>query len=243
VLVAACAVWLFLTARAAPDVRLYRQAADGCPDAATVTSALTEWLETTGTPLDAAEVQIDAQVERSPYAAAGYELALEQTGRRVAFLGLVDRLVQDDPETNAAQDEENDVLNIACNLLAARYASFSRKELLLDTYGRRKRGEDERAIVRALVGKVTGASPDAQDSFDLEGQFVMHDVLTNMFRLSEGFALKQLHVAPNCCWSSDSQRTRADAIRAVEEGLGPKSAAAIDVSSNHVCKSSTTASS
>jgi hypothetical protein len=62
----------------------------------------------------------------------------------------------------------------------------------------------------------------------------MHDVLRNMFRLSEGFALKQLHVAPHCWWSSDSQSTRAEAIRAVEEGLGQKSAAAIDVSSNHM---------
>jgi amino acid adenylation domain-containing protein/non-ribosomal peptide synthase protein (TIGR01720 family) len=159
---------------------------------------------------------------------------LEQTGRRVAFLGLVDRLVQDDAETNAAQDEENDVLNMACNLLAARYSSFTQKELLLEAHGRRKRGEDDRAIVRVLVGKVTGASPDAQDAFDLEGLFVMHDVLRNMFRLSEGFALKQLHVAPHCWWSSDSQPTRAAAIRSVEQGLGQKSAAAIDVASNHM---------
>jgi len=159
---------------------------------------------------------------------------LEQTGRRVAFLGLVDRLVQDDAETNAAQDEENDVLNMACNLLAARYSSFTRKELLLEAHGRRKRGEDDRAIVRVLVGKVTGASPDAQDSFDLDGLFVMHDVLRNMFRLSEGFALKQLDVAPHCWWSSDTQPTREDAIRAVEQGLNQKSAAAIDVPSNHM---------
>jgi thioesterase domain-containing protein len=159
---------------------------------------------------------------------------LEQTGRRVVFLGLVDRLVQDDAETNAAQDEENDVLNMACNLLAARYSSFTRKELLLDAHGRRKRGEDDREIVRALVGKVTGASADAQDHFDLKGLFVMHDVLRNMFRLSEGFALKKLHVAPHCWWSSDSQPTRAEAIRSVEEGLGQKSAAAFDIASNHM---------
>lgn len=78
VLVAACAAWLLLTARAAADVRLDWQAPDGCPDAATVTSALTKWLETTGTPLEAAEVQIDAQAERSP---SGYELALELSTR------------------------------------------------------------------------------------------------------------------------------------------------------------------
>ena len=159
---------------------------------------------------------------------------LEQTGRRVAFLGLVDRLVLDEPETQAAQDDDNDVLNLACNLLSARYASFSRKELLIDAHGRRKRGEEDREIVRALVGKVTGASADAQDAFDLEGLFVMHDVLRNMLRLSEGFALKQLHVAPHCWWSSDAQATRSEAIRIVEQGLGKKSAAAIDVPSNHL---------
>jgi non-ribosomal peptide synthase protein (TIGR01720 family) len=159
---------------------------------------------------------------------------LEQTGRRVTFLGLVDRLVQDDPYINAEQDADNDVLSMACNLLAARYPSFTRKELLLDAYGRRKRGEDDREIVRVLVGKVTGASPDAQDSFDLEGLFVMHDVLRNMFRISEGFALKALHVAPHCWWSSDAQATRASAIRALEQGLGQPSAAAFDVSSNHM---------
>jgi surfactin synthase thioesterase subunit len=159
---------------------------------------------------------------------------LEQTGRRVAFLGLVDRLVQDDPETNAAQDEENDVLNMACGLLAARYPRFTRRELLLEAHGRRKRGEEDRAIVRVLVGKVTGASPDAQDSFDLEGLFVMHDVLRNMFRLSEGFALKALHVAPHCWWSSDAQPTREKTVRALEQGIGQASAAAFDVSSNHM---------
>jgi hypothetical protein len=159
---------------------------------------------------------------------------LEQTGRRVAFLGLVDRLVQDDPETNAAQDEENDVLNMACNLLAARYSSFTRKELLLEAYGRRKRGEGDREIVRVLVGKVTGASPDAQESFDLEGLFVMHDVLRNMFRLSEGFVLKKLHVAPHCWWSSDAQASREQAVSSLEQGLGQRSAAEFDVSSNHM---------
>jgi thioesterase domain-containing protein len=159
---------------------------------------------------------------------------LEQTGRTVAFLGLVDRLVQDDPDVVTEQDEENDVLNMACNLLAARYPTVTRKELLLDAHGRRKRGEADRDIVRVLVGRVTGASADAQDSFDLEGLLVMHDVLRNMFKLSERFALKTLHVAPHCWWSSDAQESKVSAVRSLEDGIGQRSAEAFDVGSNHM---------
>jgi len=64
----------FMASRAAADVRLDWQAAEGCPDAATVTSAMHKWLDTMGTPVAAADVQLDADVEAS---AAGYELALE----------------------------------------------------------------------------------------------------------------------------------------------------------------------
>jgi amino acid adenylation domain-containing protein/non-ribosomal peptide synthase protein (TIGR01720 family) len=159
---------------------------------------------------------------------------LEQMGQRVAFLGLVDRLIQDDPVIAAEQEAENDLLNMACNLLAARYPTFSRKELLLEAHGGRKRGVPDREIVRGLVGRVTGASADAQEEFDLEGLFVMHDVLRNMFRISEQFALKQLHVAPHCWWSADAQASKARGVAELEQGLGQVSAAAIDVESNHL---------
>ena len=69
----ALAFWM-IAARAAAEVRLDWHAADGCPDAATVTSAMSSWLETTGTPVDRAEVQLDAEVDSSP---SGYELVLE----------------------------------------------------------------------------------------------------------------------------------------------------------------------
>ena len=67
-------VLLLCAPRAAAEVRLDWQAAEGCPDAATVKSAMNHWLVTTGAPLTAAEVQIAAEVERST---TGYELALE----------------------------------------------------------------------------------------------------------------------------------------------------------------------
>jgi hypothetical protein len=71
--VSALALWM-VAAHASAEVRLDWHAADGCPDAATVTRAMNKWLETTGTPVDRADVQLDAEVESSP---SGYELALE----------------------------------------------------------------------------------------------------------------------------------------------------------------------
>jgi thioesterase domain-containing protein len=159
---------------------------------------------------------------------------LEQTGHRVAFLGLVDRLIQDDPAIAAEQEAENDLLNMACNLLAARYPHVTRKELLLEAHGSRRRGVPDREIVRGLVGRVTGASADAQEEFDLDGLFVMHDVLRNMFRIAEQFALKQLHVAPHCWWSTDARSSKERGERELEQGLGQRIAAAFDVNANHL---------
>jgi len=71
-LVAALALWM-IAGRVSAEVRLDWHAAAGCPDAATVTSTMNKWLETTGTPIDRADVQLDAEVESSP---SGFELAL-----------------------------------------------------------------------------------------------------------------------------------------------------------------------
>jgi hypothetical protein len=158
---------------------------------------------------------------------------LEQMGRRVAFLGLVDRLVHEDPGGGPENDDTN-VLNMACDLLAARYPAFTRKELLLEAHGRRKRGEPERDIVRRLVGLVTGASAEAQQGFDLEGLLVMHDVLRNMNRVAERNVLKKVHVAPHCWWSTDALPVKDVAVRELESGIGQHSAGAFDVPANHM---------
>src|SRR5262249_29152765 len=131
-------------------------------------------------------------------------------------------------------EADADVLGMACNLLAARYPSFTRKELLLEAHAMRKRGEADGDVVRALVGKVTGSSAAAQEGFDLEGLLVMHGVLQNMYRVSERFALKRLDVAPHCWWSSDSQATKAALVRTLEAGIGQRCALSADVASNHL---------
>jgi non-ribosomal peptide synthase protein (TIGR01720 family) len=159
---------------------------------------------------------------------------LERTGRRVAFLGLVDRLVQEAPPRVEGEEDEGDVLAMACELLAARYPGHARKELLLEAYGKRKRGEADADIVRGLVGRVTGASAEAQESFDLEGLLVMHRVLQNMYRVSEGFVLKKLEVAPHCWWSSESLPIKAELVRMLEDGIGRRNALDVDVASNHL---------